>query len=196
MVSAPIIEKEDNEHKIRGEQSPLARFIMIIKKQLTLNSKRPPFPDTTRIQIRLANIFDINDIMLHAFILKGKSPICHIIEPIMGEADMTDYRKLCLSSIKSGRLVLVAENKDGIKGFIFGSIMPSIWGNNSRVLEEIGFIAESKRAAYLLLHHYIELAQELKDNGEIHMFSIGELPTTNLNYEKLGLKLIEKYWAG
>jgi hypothetical protein len=169
---------------------------MFRKRHLTLGSKRPPFPDSIKLSVRHANVFDINDIMEYVLKLKPQSPICRIIEPLIGQADLGEFKALCLKSIKLQRLVLVVENREGLKGIIFGSIDSTIWGSNARILEEIAFIADSKRAAFLLLKEYIKIAKELKANGEIHMFSMGELPTTNLDYSKFGLELIEKSWAG
>jgi len=169
---------------------------MIIRRKLTIADKRPKFTNSNKSIIRYANEFDVNDILNLTIELKSKSPFFKISKTNNDLDSLKFYKKLCIEAINDNALVLVSENKTGITGFIFGSIQPTIWSSEYKILEEIGFYAKTKYNAYKLLDEYISIANRLKYENRFKIFTMGSIYGYEVDYGRFNLKQAETKWVG
>lgn len=166
------------------------------KKHFTLGDKKPPLPEGREIRIRAAHPADIEDIMLFSKRMKFMSKANEIREDLDDDTlDMSSYRAACVRAMAQEGLVLVAENCEGFKGFIFGMVVEYIWSKGTKILEEVGYLATTPRITYQLIKTYLEKAQEMKDSGLVKMYTMGDMVGISPDYSKFGLKLIERKWA-
>ena len=172
---------------------------MFASKQhyFTLSSKKPPLPDSKAVVIRRAHPEDITDIMVYAQRMKFMSKANEIREDLYDDTlDMSNYRAACLKAMRQDSgVVLVAENCEGFRGFIFGMVLEYIWSAGTKILEEVGYLADTPRITYKLIQEYLEYAKEMKGSGKVKMYTMGDMVGISPDYSKFGLKLIERKWA-
>lgn len=115
--------------------------------------------------IRLANKFDMDAVieLLIDFYRKTRHPLA---------MDMSNWSRnhveSVLSSIFAGLgFVLISDKNDGL---LVAIKQRSSWFNNIFVLSEIMWHGKSKRVGADLIEKYIEIAEGMKDRGEISGF--------------------------
>jgi hypothetical protein len=159
--------------------------------------KKPLLPTTKEITIRSAVPSDIQDIMQYSQRMKFMSKANEIREELQDDTlNMEPYRLACLKAMRPDEgVVLVAENCDGFRGFIFGMKLEYIWSFGTKILEEVAYLADTPRITYKLIQEYLSRAQDMKDKGLVKMITMGDMVGISPDYSKFGLRLIERKWA-
>ncbi|CAB4133897.1 hypothetical protein UFOVP263_43 [uncultured Caudovirales phage] len=143
--------------------------------------------------IRKANKFDKPQIIEMLRMFRDESPIQQY-----KELENAEYINRLLDSIIAGQGVIFIA--DGI-GMIIGIIIPTIWDDKSLALHELAWYVKpehrstSALTGYRLFREYIEYAKQLKDNGNIKLYTMAKMITSPyIKYEKYGFTKIEESW--
>jgi len=159
----------------------------------TLSEKPPAIPTSPVVVIRMATIFDIQQILIMAKKLR-KMSVATSHEIPDSENKMSMYRGMITTIINGKGLALIAENCNGLLGYIAGRLEYNVWVDNSIMMYEAGFYASTKRAGVMLLKEYISRCNKLKEMGKIQFFIIGEMPGISPDYSKFGMKPTDTLW--
>lgn len=145
--------------------------------------------------IRLANKFDTPYIIKMLRHFREQSPVEKI-----KECDNEQYIVTLYTHILAGRgLALVAEQDQPI-GMIIGYIDQSIWDPDIRILKELVYWVEPEyrntTIGYRLLKTYNEMANELKLNDRIHLYTMTKLVNSpDLDFTRFGYTKTEETWV-
>lgn len=148
------------------------------------------------MKIELANKFDVPELIEMIKRYRDNAPV----EQFKFLNDEEHMSKV-LSHILVGRgLIVVAKHNDKIIGTIISFIDQSLWDDNLLVLKEMAYWVDPEHrgstAGYKLLVKYNELAQKLKNDGRISMWTISKMITSpNLDYQRFGYRKIEETWV-
>lgn len=147
------------------------------------------------MNIRTANKFDLPYIINMLRHFREESPVEKI-----KECNNEQYITTLYTHILAGRgLVLVAEYDQPI-GMIIGYIDQSIWDPDIRILKELVYWVEPEyrhtTTGYRLLKKYNELANELKLNNRIHLYTMTKLVNSpDLDFTRFGYTKTEETWV-
>ena len=140
--------------------------------------------------IRQASKYDktqINELML---LFKTESKI-----KAFQKLKESDYWNNLIDSILAGRGVIYIKENEGL---IAGIVLPTIWSDKIYVLHELAWYVKPEfrktTTGYRLLNEYIKYGNQLKESGRIAFFTLSKLPTTKLNYSKLGFAKLDENW--
>lgn len=149
------------------------------------------------MKIRLADKFDFPEVyeMIKDF---SKAAPLEIIRTC--DINEQDFNSLYMTLMAGAGLVLIAEKNNQVCGLIMGGIEQNIWDRRLLTLKELAFWVKPEyrntRAGYLLLKTYCEEAQELRDNGRIHMYTMAKMTNSpDIKYEKFGYFKVEEVWV-
>lgn len=144
--------------------------------------------------IRKANKFDITRIieMLWNYHDSGN------IKGLSIDNDETAARILT-HILLGGGIAIVSEKNNKLTGMLLAIRVPFIWDANKSIMNEIAYWVEPEyrggTAGYRLLSHYVEICNELKDEGKIHNFTMSQMEGQTLDYSRFGFKPIEQTWS-
>lgn len=166
------------------------------KKHVTFGNKKPTLPNTKSTSIRLAHPLDLEDIMRYSKRMRQMSLLNDLRREAGDEKiNLSNYKLALMSAINGHGLVLIAENCEGFQGFIFGKITESIWSAGTKILEEIGYLADTPKATYIMLKEYLKVACDMKSAGRIKLITMGDMVGVSPDYSKFGMRLVERKWA-
>ena len=166
------------------------------KRHITFGSKKPVLPSTSSIRIRKAHPGDLDNIMKYSLKMRQMSLLNELRKEAKDEKiNLCNYRLALCGAINGQGLVLVAENCEGFKGFIFGKITESIWSAGTKILEEVGYLADTPKFTYIMLKEYVRIACEMKKDGVIKLITMGDMVGVSPDYSKFGMRLVERKWA-
>jgi N-acetylglutamate synthase-like GNAT family acetyltransferase len=102
--------------------------------------------------------------------------------------------------IHAGGGIALVNDKDGLlTGMILAVKVPELWDNTKYVMNEVCLWVDPKHrnimTAGRLLKKYVEVCDELKDDGSIVHYTISQMAGSDLNYQKFGFKQIETTWS-
>jgi N-acetylglutamate synthase-like GNAT family acetyltransferase len=150
------------------------------------------------MKIRLANKFDLPRMleMIQHFSEQGNMPK----QLSNDELDLLYINKLFHHLILGAGIVLVAEKNNEVVGLIMGIKNSNIWYPSQIVLSELIFWIEPEhrkgRIGYNLLKEYNKLAEEMRQQNKITMYTMTKTIHFNqINYERFGYNKIEETWA-
>lgn len=103
-------------------------------------------------------------------------------------------RRAIVASLTNG-LCFVYRKNNQITGYIFGIITESLWAENEKTLEEVGFYAQTPRASLLLLNRYFKEASLLKSKRDITHYTMSSICGYDYDYSKFGLRVFETKWV-
>lgn len=151
------------------------------------------------MKIRSINKFDMDQVvdMLKEFQREGPA---NLVE-FTGECDITDVSKIAFTEILHGRgILLVAEHDSKIVGLIMGIIDGLMWDRKTLILREMAYYVDveyrSTTVGYRLLKEYLNKAKKLVHDGRIKAYTMCRLSTSNIKYEKFGMKKVEEVFVG
>jgi hypothetical protein len=140
--------------------------------------------------IRYANKFDIDKIcdLIRNFGLLHK----YEFNFLQCDQEMSKQKVVSqLSNILAGTgFILIAEDFSGV---LCAVKTPSLWIENSFILQETMWHGLNKKTTLRLLKKYLEIGEEMKSNGIVQdvYFSSYE----NINYTKLKVKRLSYHWV-
>ena len=143
--------------------------------------------------IRLANKFDIPRIieMLWNYHDHGNIPNLEI------EDDET-ATKILSTIIAGAGIALVSEDED-LNGMLLAICNPYLWDHKKLVMNEIAYWVEldyrHTTVGYRLLKKYVEMCEEMKNEGRIQFFTMSQMEGQELNYSRFGFRPIEHTWS-
>ena len=98
-----------------------------------------------------------------------------------------------------GGIALVSEKNDKLTGMLLAIHTPFIWDATKSVMNEVAYWVEPEHrgssAGYRLLNRYVEICNELKDQGKIHNFTMSQMEGQTLDYSRFGFKPVEHTWS-
>jgi len=101
--------------------------------------------------------------------------------------------------IAGGGIALVSEKNNIITGMLLAICVPYLWDNTKLVMNEVAYWVEPEyrgsTAGYKLLKKYVELCDDMKDEGRIQFYTMSQMNGQHLNYERFGFKPIEQTWS-
>jgi len=148
------------------------------------------------MKIELANKFDIPRLIEMLKNYRDNSPV----DRFKMIQDEQHIQKILTHIILGRGLIVVAREEQLIVGMVVSFIDQNMWDNNLLVLKEMAYWVEPEyrgsSAGYKLLSKYNEMAQELKNDGRINMWTISKMITSpDLDYQRFGYRKIEETWV-
>lgn len=146
------------------------------------------------MKIRLANKFDIPQLaeMLRHYRDSGA------IKGLKVEDETTGLKILTAIIVGMG-VAIVSEKDNKLTGMLLAIKTPFMWDNTKLVMSEIAYWVEPEHrgstAGYRLLSKYVEIADDLMQNGTIMNYTISQMAEQKLDYSRFGLKPIETTWS-
>lgn len=144
--------------------------------------------------IRQANKFDIPKIidMLWNYHDSGNLPNMQIT------SDET-ARRILTHILLGGGIAIVSEVNTMLNGMLLAVRTPYLWDNSRHVMNEIAYWVEpdyrNGTVGYRLLREYIDICDDLKDQGKITNYTLSQMEGQQLNYSRFGFKPIEHTWS-
>ena len=148
------------------------------------------------MKIRLADLHDTEDIISMLKQYREHSPI-HLHKA----TDDKHAREILAHLFAGLGFVLLAEDDDHKSvGMLIAIKNPNVWDPKILMLNELAYWvnpeSRGSSAGYKLIVKYKELAQRMKDAGEIQAFTISKMVTSpDLKYERFGFEKIEEMWG-
>lgn len=148
------------------------------------------------MNIRLANKFDQPEILDMLRHFREQTPIEDIKNCDNSEYISSLYHVLLIG----GGIALVAESDDTIIGMILGIIEQNIWDPDKHLLRELVYWVEPEyrgtSAGYRLLKEYNKLAEQLKEQKRIHMYTMTKMVNSpDIDFDRFGYRKIEEVWV-
>jgi GNAT superfamily N-acetyltransferase len=101
--------------------------------------------------------------------------------------------------VAGGGIALVSEKDNKLTGMLLAICVPYLWDNTKLVMNEVAYWVEPEHrngtAGYRLLKKYIELCDDMKDEGRIQFYTMSQMEGQHLNYEKFGFRPVEHTWS-
>jgi len=101
--------------------------------------------------------------------------------------------------LAGGGLALVSEKEDIVTGMLLAIKSPFLWDGSQYIMNEIAYWVEPEHrnstAGYRLLREYVNICEDLRDNGKIGNYTISQLEGQTLDYCKFGFKPVEHTWS-
>jgi hypothetical protein len=101
--------------------------------------------------------------------------------------------------LAGGGLALVSEKEDIVTGMLLAIKSPFLWDGSQYIMNEIAYWVEPEHrnstAGYRLLREYVNICEDLRDNGKIGNYTISQLEGQTLDYSKFGFKPVEHTWS-
>lgn len=144
--------------------------------------------------IRPANKFDIPKIieMLWNYHDHGNLPDMEI------NSDET-AKRILTHILLGGGIAIVSEVNTRLNGMLLAIRTPYLWDNTRHVMNEIAYWVEPEdrggTVGYRLLREYINICDDLKDQGKITNYTLSQMEGQELNYSRFGFKPIEHTWS-
>lgn len=147
------------------------------------------------MQIREANIFDIDEILDMLRQYRNATPL-----PFLREANDAEYISALLNSILAGAGIALVAEKDKLVGMLLAQISPSAWSPKHLLMNELAYWvnvdARGSTAGYRLLKAYADKGNELVKSGRIAKFFISKMVNSpDINYGRFGFSKIEESWG-
>ena len=138
--------------------------------------------------IRYANKFDMPTIreLLIEFFSASHHPLAEDIDK--WSANHVDK---VISSVLSGAGFILIDDKH--RGMIVAIKQPSLWVPNVFILNEGMWYAKNSITATKLIKKYIEIAEDMKERGEIKQFYFNAYK--DADFYKLGVRKISTCWG-
>lgn len=148
------------------------------------------------MNIRLANKFDQPEILEMLRHFREQTPIEQFKYCDNAEYISSLYHALLVG----GGVALVAECDDKVAGMILGIIEQSIWDPNNFLLRELCYWVEPEyrgtTAGYRLLKKYNEIAEDLKLQNRIQMYTMTKMVNSpDIDFTRFGYKKTEEVWV-
>lgn len=148
------------------------------------------------MNVRLANKFDQPEILDMLRHFREQTPI----EDIKNCDDAEYISSLYHALLIGGGVALVAEIDDKIIGMILGIIEQNIWDPKKYLLRELVYWVEPEfrgtTAGYRLLKEYNKLAEQLKEQKRIHMYTMTKMVNSpDIDFTRFGYNKIEEVWV-
>ena len=106
------------------------------------------------------------------------------------EATMVNQKYLdtivgaCHDSGKS----FISVNNDRVDGFCLAMVLPNVWIPARKELQLLAVKGDNDFVASKMFIKFMKLAKAGLEAGEYRRILVDKLPTTNINYEKLGFE--------
>lgn len=112
-----------------------------------------------------------------------------------------DYLNSLYQTLLLGTGVVLVLESDTTIGICVGIIAPNTWNPEVKFLHQMLLYVEPEyrktKGAYKLIKEFDKIAHELRDNNKIDRFVINvSEPLFDIDFSKLGYKVIEKTWLG
>jgi len=145
--------------------------------------------------IRKANKFDIPQIfdMLRHYRDAGN------IESVSNITNEETPTMIMTYILAGAGIALVSDNEGTLDGMLLAVKTPQLWDNSNYIMNEICYWVEPEHRGstigYRLLKSYVELCDDLKDDGHITNYTISQMNGNTLKYDRFGFKRIEEVWS-
>ena len=91
------------------------------------------------------------------------------------------------------------EKNNELTGMLLAIKSPFLWDNNKIIMNEIAYWVEPEHrgstAGYRLLKEYVDICDELHEDGKIFNYTMSQMHGQSLDYSRFGLKPREYTWS-
>lgn len=145
--------------------------------------------------IRSATAFDKQAVMAMLAQYRQQSPL-----NFQRDIALDTAGKIFDMIIAGAGVCLVAEDDEGVHGFLMAIRTNNLWSPKTWALQELAYwVNPDKRgttSGYRLLRAYCDFAEHYKHEGRIAYYTVSKMSTSpDLKYEKFGFKLLESTWS-